>query len=166
MNVQWRRLLPRDAPEVHALEKQCFTLPWSQEAFTDEFSHPERAVYFGAFLEACTPVLPGLPAPGFAQSQLMAYGGYWLICDEAHITNIAVRDIFRRQGYARSLMMRLINDAAGRGMHGVTLEVRRSNLAAQSLYESMGFLPSGVRPGYYADTQEDALIYWLKLNAH
>lgn len=147
--IAWRRLAVQDAPAVHALEGQCFSLPWSLEAFQSEFQSQSRAVYYGGF------------SP---DGQLLAYGGYWLIIDEAHITNIAVAPQARRCGIGRELMTVLQRDAAARGIVAMTLEVRASNLPAQALYAGQGFAPQGLRKAYYPDNREDALIYWKQID--
>ena len=76
---------------------------------------------------------------------------------------MAIHSDYRRSGYGRALINALVNKARELGIIAATLEVRVSNLAAISLYESFGFISSGVRRGYYSDNNEDALIMWLKL---
>ena len=95
--------------------------------------------------------------------RIVGYVGFWKIIDEAHITNVAIHNDYRRLGYGRALINALLNKAKELEIIAVTLEVRVSNLAAISLYERFGFVSSGVRRGYYSDNNEDALIMWLKL---
>jgi ribosomal-protein-alanine N-acetyltransferase len=93
-----------------------------------------------------------------AGERVVAYAGLWLMVDEAHVTTFAVLPAYRRRGIAGQLLSHLIELAADLGATVVTLEVRISNLAARQLYERFGFRPVGVRPRYYTDNGEDALI--------
>ncbi len=79
---------------------------------------------------------------------------------EAHITNIAVLPHYRGQGYGEAVCRTLIQEAALVDIDKVTLEVRASNTTAQNLYLKLGFYSAGRRPGYYTDTNEDAVIMW------
>jgi ribosomal-protein-alanine N-acetyltransferase len=92
-----------------------------------------------------------------------AYGGFWLVCDECHITNIAVHEDFRHMGQGKVILEHLITMAKLHGAHDITLEVRPSNEVAQNLYRSYGFLQKGLRKHYYEDNGEDAIIMWLHL---
>jgi ribosomal-protein-alanine N-acetyltransferase len=96
---------------------------------------------------------------------VIGYGGMWTIMDEAHVTNIAVRAGYRGQGLGEKLMTELQRTAVFFGAARMTLEVRVSNEIAQRLYRKLGFEPAGIRPGYYSDNQEDALIMWAELSA-
>ncbi len=91
------------------------------------------------------------------------YIGMWLIVDEGHITNLAVHPAYRRRGIGRLLLKSLIQAGKRYGLRRLTLEVRRSNLAAQKLYMEFGFTTVGVRSRYYLDNHEDALIMWKEL---
>ena len=93
----------------------------------------------------------------------MGYAGMWIILDEGHITNIAVDPTYRRQGIGQGLLDELTKLAVERGAIAMTLEVRVSNAEAQSLYTKLGFVPRGIRKGYYQDNKEDALIMWREL---
>jgi ribosomal-protein-alanine N-acetyltransferase len=95
--------------------------------------------------------------------RIVGYIGFWKIIDEGHITNIAVHPDFRGLGYGRELIAAMILKAKEMELIAITLEVRKSNKAAISLYESFGFVSSGIRKKYYSDNNEDALIMWLKL---
>jgi ribosomal-protein-alanine N-acetyltransferase len=83
---------------------------------------------------------------------------YWVIADEMHILNLAVHPVQRRQGIARALLTAALTQSRDQGAAVVWLEVRPSNTAALALYHSFGFEEIGVRPGYYTDNGEDALI--------
>jgi ribosomal-protein-alanine N-acetyltransferase len=136
-----------DVEEVLAIEQASFPMPWSRLAFLSELLENERAVYLVAREEG----------------KVIGYAGLWRILDEGHLTNLAVRPDVRRKGVGRQLLETLCTLAAARGLRRLTLEVRVSNAAAQRLYESFGFLAAGVRPGYYQDNHEDALIMWREL---
>jgi len=90
--------------------------------------------------------------------EIVAYGGMWVMVDEAHITTFAVHPRWRRRGIGERLLLALLDLAIDRRAREATLEVRLSNLAARRLYEKYGFRPAGIRPRYYSDDGEDALI--------
>ena len=90
--------------------------------------------------------------------QVIGYAGAWIILDESHITNIAIEESRRGLGYGRALTTALMQYLSNLGAAYATLEVRRSNLRAQNLYKSLGFVELGVRKRYYEDNREDALI--------
>ncbi|GAB6086348.1 ribosomal protein S18-alanine N-acetyltransferase [Alkaliphilus crotonatoxidans] len=137
----------RDIKQVADIENRSFPVPWSRGAFEKEIKKNRLAKYI--VLER--------------ENQLLAFGGMWLIIDEAHVTNIAVDPNYRGLGLGRQLVQGMIQGARELGMLRMTLEVRRSNLVAQNLYQSLGFACCGVRPGYYEDNGEDALIMWKEL---
>ena len=95
--------------------------------------------------------------------EIRGYIGMWLIIDEGHITNLAVHPAYRRRGVGRLLLKNLIQTGKRYGLRRLTLEVRQTNLAAQNLYMEFGFTTVGVRPRYYLDNHEDALIMWKEL---
>lgn len=130
--------------DIMEIEHLSFAIPWSREAFRQEILHNQLARYQIAI----------------EGGRAIAYGGIWLILDEAHITNIAVHPDYRGKGVGKKLIEDLIETAQKKGMVQMTLEVRKSNKVAIHLYESFGFEIAGVRKGYYADNHEDALIMW------
>ena len=93
--------------------------------------------------------------------KVTGYAGYWLVAGEAQITRVAVAAGERERGLGTKLTAALINLAWNEGADAITLEVRQSNTAAQKMYLTCGFRAEGVRPGYYADNHEDAVIMWL-----
>jgi ribosomal-protein-alanine N-acetyltransferase len=93
-----------------------------------------------------------------ADGEIVGYGGMWLMVDEAHITTFAVHPAWRRQRIGERLLLAFLDLAVERGAHEATLEVRLSNVPARRLYEKYGFRPVGLRPRYYSDDNEDALI--------
>ena len=131
-----------DVDDVQAIEKGCFSVPWSRASFEKEITENQCARYIVAEWEG----------------RVIAYGGIWLVIDEAHVTNIAVHPEHRGLGIGESVIRALMRLASGLGMRWMTLEVRRSNLIAQSLYHKVGFADVGYRKRYYEDNQEDALI--------
>nr|WP_122011904.1 ribosomal protein S18-alanine N-acetyltransferase [Maliibacterium massiliense] len=134
-----------DLDAINALEQRCFSVPWSRHAFEQELENP-AACYVVAHLAG----------------RVVGYAGVWIIVDEGHITNVAVHPGFRAQGIGRALVAELIARAQARGAAAMTLEVRPSNTYARRLYEHFGFVGVGVRPGYYEDNHEDALIMWRR----
>ena len=93
-----------------------------------------------------------------SKEYIMGFAGFWTMADEAHITTIATREAFRRQGIGELLLQSIIDMAGQRATRIVTLEVRVSNVAAQQLYTKYGFNEVGLRRGYYTDNREDAVI--------
>ena len=96
---------------------------------------------------------------------MVAFCNYWLVRDEVHLLNIATHPDRRRRGYARFLMEHLLGFARRHKCRYITLEVRRSNEAALGLYRAYGFEPVGVRPNYYIEDREDAIVMLLELPA-
>lgn len=137
-----RRLNADDAHAMHVLEKQCFSLPWSERQCAKAFE--QKA--FAAF---------GL----WQKSQLIAYLSCYHIYDEFEILNVAVHPEERGKGHGRHILQMALQIALKMGMKSVILEVRRSNFKAISLYESCGFVLTGTRSKYYPDNNEDALIF-------
>lgn len=135
-----------DVPYVHKIEEDSFAVPWSHESFVKEVTENLCARYLVLRED-------GIP---------VAYAGTWLVMDEAHITNIAVRKDKRGLGYGEMVTRALIQLCADTGMTWMTLEVRRGNVAAQNLYKKLGFMEVGFRKRYYADNGEDALVMLLE----
>jgi ribosomal-protein-alanine N-acetyltransferase len=131
-----------DIPAVHAIESASFPTPWPPYAFRGELESNRMAHYLVVRADA----------------RVVAYAGLWLMVDEAHVTTFAVLPAYRRRGLGGRLLSALIELAADLGASVVTLEVRLSNVAARRLYQRFGFRPVGVRPRYYSDNGEDALI--------
>ncbi len=136
-----RRMTLDDVDAVAAIEAATFPTPWSRDAFVSEMRHV-AARYLVAELDG----------------QVIGFAGAWIILDESHITNIAVLADYRGQGIGRKLTEGLLQYLSNLGAAYATLEVRRSNLIAQHLYQSLGFVALGVRKRYYEDNREDALI--------
>jgi [ribosomal protein S18]-alanine N-acetyltransferase len=133
-----------DIPDVLRVESLCFSTPWPRNAFHNELTENKLAHYF----------------IGRAGDELVAYGGLWVILEDAHITTVAVHPSHQRQGYGERVLIRLLEESIERGASWVTLEVRESNLPAQSLYKKYGFTIVNTRRGYYSDNDENALVMW------
>ncbi len=131
-----------DLEFVHAIERASFNAPWPENAYRSEIESNRLASYLVVRVDG----------------SIVGYGGMWLMVDEAHITTFAVDPVWRRRRIGERLLLAFIDLALDRGAHEATLEVRLSNLPARRLYEKYGFRPVGLRPRYYSDDHEDALI--------
>ncbi|AJS61612.1 ribosomal protein S18-alanine N-acetyltransferase [Paenibacillus sp. IHBB 10380] len=136
-----------DIPSIMIIEREAFTLPWTEDAFRNELTNNLFAKYV---------VLENNGNP-------IGYAGMWTIVDEAHVTNIALLEAYRGRKLGGLLLEELMNTASQIGMLRITLEVRVSNMIAQKLYERKGFTSVGIRKGYYSDNHEDAVIMWADL---
>jgi [ribosomal protein S18]-alanine N-acetyltransferase len=140
--LEIRRLTYADLPQVISIERRAFPTPWSLAMFVLELSKPS-----------------GICLVALADQEVVGY----LVCSRYdvvwHVMNVAVDPELRRRGIATALLRRLF-DQADRPGEQYTLEVRLSNDPAIALYEQFGFESAGVRPGYYHDNKEDALIMW------
>jgi ribosomal-protein-alanine N-acetyltransferase len=140
--LEIRRLTYADLPQVIAIERRAFPTPWSLAMFVLELSKPS-----------------GICLVAIEEERIAGY----LVCSRYdivwHVMNVAVEPGRRREGIATALLEDLFTRADKPGEQ-YTLEVRTSNDAAIALYERFGFESAGVRPGYYHDNKEDALIMW------
>ncbi|MCU9615316.1 ribosomal protein S18-alanine N-acetyltransferase [Caldibacillus lycopersici] len=143
----FRILTINDLDAILAIDHASFSAPWSSEAFIRELTMNPYALYIGCELNG----------------KIVAYGGVWIIADEAHITNIAVLPEYRGRKLGEQLMMKMMETLIVKGAKKATLEVRVSNIVAQNLYRKFGFMNGGIRKGYYSDNHEDALIMWVNL---
>lgn len=133
-------------PELHAIEQDSFSDPWSLGQFIEELGKAE-ADWLVALDDGI----------------VVGYAGVQMLVDEAHITNLAVAPAARGRGIGSALLARLLGAASARGARLVTLEVRENNVEAERLYRRHGFQAVGRRPRYYTDTGEDALLMTLEL---
>ena len=140
-----RKAEAKDVLAIEEIEKQCFTVPWSYESLHQDIVENKLAFYIVAELAA---------------GQICGYVGIWKIFDEGHITNVAVAPEYRRKHIARAMLEALMEVTAEAGIERYTLEVRAGNEPAIRLYEGLGFKSEGIRPGYYEDNGEDAIIMW------
>ena len=140
-----------DIDQILAIERDSFPTPWSANIFRSEIISPISQLLVARV--------------GHEWGELVAgYLVYWQVADEIHLHNIAVRRDMRRQGIASRLLGEAVRCSRLKGARWMTLEVRRSNRAAQLFYEKFDFSVGGIRPGYYTDTGEDALIMWADLS--
>jgi ribosomal-protein-alanine N-acetyltransferase len=134
---------PEDLDAVAELESASFTNPWTREMLERELRHSDvTRVHV-------------LRIPGH---RVAAFCASWLVCDELHINTIAVHPELRRRGLASVLMRHVFDEAVQQGADRALLEVRRSNVPAQRLYEALGFRVAGFRPKYYSHPEEDAIL--------
>ncbi|MHB8418044.1 MAG: ribosomal protein S18-alanine N-acetyltransferase [Myxococcales bacterium] len=141
-----------DLDDVMAVERAAFRHPWSAELFRRELLHDWSTV----LLCLSRGEKDGDP-------RVLGFIIFWLVHDEVHVLNVATHPAARRQGIGRLLMEEAIERGRRTGATLVTLEVRRSNGAAMTLYRELGFRPIGIRPNYYVDEGEDAVVMILDL---
>lgn len=135
-------LTPPLIPGAAAVERACFSLPWSEAGLCSELQK-EGARCFAALSPS---------------GEVVGWAGLESVCGEGSITNVAVLPGFRRRGAGRALVCALLAAAQELALDRLLLEVRVSNAPAIALYEALGFSPLGVRPGFYEAPREDALM--------
>jgi len=140
-----RTLSERDLDAIVAIEEASFTNPWTRDMYVRELQNPDVSFLY----------VLRIPEQG-----IVAFCSFWLVLDEVHINNLAVRGDLRAQGIGTALLAHVLRAGASRGAERATLEVRRSNTPALRLYERLGFTVAATRPNYYASPPEDALILW------
>ena len=141
--LEFRRMREGDLGRVMEIERAAFSHPWSEDMIRRELAHEFSTVLLA--LEA-----GGGPIQGFAV--------VWLVHDELHVLNVAVAPEARRRGVARRILDQVERSAGEQGARVSMLEVRRSNHPAIALYRFLGYREVGVRPRYYAEDGEDALV--------
>jgi ribosomal-protein-alanine N-acetyltransferase len=144
-----------DVPAIMDIESVSFGRHhWSEESFYNEMDNQVGRYY----------VLLHHPESGPEKSRaaeasrIIGYCGFWLIVDEAHVTTVAVHPDYRGQSLGELVLLQILERCLGNSIRWVTLEVRATNYNAQNLYYKHGFVSMGIRPRYYQDNQEDALI--------
>lgn len=143
--IIFREMQEKDVDSVAIIEKNNFSLPWSEKSLLYEISN-SNSIFLVAELD----------------SKIIGYAGMYLIGDEGDITNIVIERQYRSMGYGRGLLNSLLEFAVNNLINSITLEVRTSNEAAISLYEETGFISEGIRPGFYDFPKEDAMIMWIR----
>ena len=140
--------MPGDGPQVHAIEQAAQAQPWSAQAFVDSVAHGAQLWLWRE------------------SANIQAYLLLQTVLDEAEILNFAVHPQYQRQGVGRALLGHWLASTPAMGCQRVFLEVRASNVPAQRLYQSLGFVRSGCRPRYYLNgdgSREDAwMMQWLR----
>lgn len=135
------KMRPEHVHQVALIEKECFSVPWSEKSLEEELF--SDVAHFFVFTEG---------------DEVLGYGGIHIMSGECYVDNIAVKPSRRRQGIGNILTEKLIETAKNEKGEFISLEVRKSNTAAQALYEKHGFLNVGVRKNFYDKPTEDAII--------
>ncbi|HBX75425.1 MAG: ribosomal protein S18-alanine N-acetyltransferase [Acidaminococcaceae bacterium] len=133
-----------DLPAVMELDREAFFDPWSRETWLREL-HNSIAVWIVEEVAG----------------DIVGYAGIWVVAGEAQVMRVAVRKELRNRGLGLALTKALLQEARDAGAESATLEVRESNRAARTVYERCGFVSEGVRPDYYEDNHEGAVIMWM-----
>ena len=131
-----------DLDDIYDLDVQTFAMPWSKEALSYDILENDNAFVIVAEYEG----------------EFAGYADIWTVLDEADLNSIAVRVDFRRKGIGDAIMLAMTEILSANGVATINLEVRVSNMPAIKLYKKYGFNECGVRPVYYLDNGEDALI--------
>lgn len=140
-----RKMTEEDLHEVCVIEQETFSDPWSKEDFSNSMKEASNT-YLVVVIEG----------------KIAGYCGYWGICEEGYIYNVAVKKEYRRHHIGHEMLKALLEDAHSRGITSMTLEVRLSNEPAIRLYEALGFERAGIRKDFYTKPRESAVIMWLK----
>ena len=175
-----------DTPQVTEIDREAFSALWPPANYRRELENRLAHYIVACDDEVKEPEVAATPPKGFlgllsrlrhrfnhdhfsdseppatGGEYVSGFAGLWIMAGEAHITNIAVRDKHRRQGIGELLLIALVDLAIKLDACLITLEVRASNTAAQSLYSKYGFAKVGVRRGYYTDNREDGVLMTLE----
>ena len=146
LDIEVGSMRRRHLPAVLRIEAKVYPRPWSAGLFLSELAQKGSRAYLVARY----------------QGKVVGYSGVMILGDEGHVTNIAVDPAYHRHGIGTRLLLALIEEARERRVRSMTLEVRRANAGAQSMYRMFGFQTVGVRRGYYVETGEDAYIMWAE----
>ena len=178
-----RLIRKEDIAQVTEIDREAFPTQWPPANYQHELDNrlahyivacEERQTAEEPEVEASPPRDSGLTSwvrrlfshnhffnnklPSSGREYVLGFAGFWIMAEEAHITNIAVREQYRYQGIGELLLISMIDLASELSAHSMTLEVRASNTAAQSLYHKYGFTQTGLRRGYYPDNREDGVL--------
>jgi ribosomal-protein-alanine N-acetyltransferase len=146
--LEFQRLTASDdLAQVLDIDRESFSTPWSREMYERDLEHAH------AYL------IVARRAGGTAAG----YCSFWLVIDEVHINNVAVRKSYRRQGIGRALVDHVLELGQALGARSATLEVRSANVAARDLYASAGFRERGIRRRYYSNPEDDAVVMWAEI---
>lgn len=141
MEYHVRPMEDRDIPYVSQIEKQIFSIPWSEKSFRDAANNPDN-VYLVC---ECT-------------GEIAGYCGMWTVMGEGNVTNVAVHPSYRRRGVAQAMLAEMEKRARDKSVTIFFLEVRQSNEAARHLYEKLGYSSIGTRKRFYERPVEDAIV--------
>ncbi|GIO25041.1 ribosomal protein S18-alanine N-acetyltransferase [Oceanobacillus sp. J11TS1] len=142
-----RQMTLEDIPGVLEVEEASFAEPWDAEVFHKELCENEHAYYFVACI----------------QERIIGYIGSWIVWEDGQITNFAVHPDMRGHKIGEKLFGYVMALMTSQGIERLSLEVRVSNVVAQSLYRKFGLVPGGIRKHYYTDNFEDAMVMWVNL---
>ena len=143
--VVYRKMTAEDVPFISRLEEETFSRPWSADSFLEMISKEDARYYVAE-----------------EDGRLLGGCGVLMIAGEGNITNVAIAPEARNRGIGTALLRHLMAEGDREGLTAYTLEVRVSNAAAIHVYEKLGFVSAGVRPGFYEKPVEDALIFWKR----
>mgnify|MGYP002511013994 FL=1 len=143
--VVYREMTAEDVPFISRLEEETFSMPWSADSFLEMISKEDARYYVAE-----------------EDGRLLGGCGVLMIAGEGNITNVAIAPEARNRGIGTALLRHLMAEGDREGLTAYTLEVRVSNAAAIHVYEKLGFVSAGVRPGFYEKPVEDALIFWKR----
>ena len=182
MSYVIRRMQDRDIPQALEIDREAFPTQWPHPSYTSfkqelrnrlayyivvskptelklTEQHPENNNFWRKLLHLFDhDRFFGEDATTFPGEYIVGIAGFWIMTDEAHITTLAIRNSFRRQGIGERLLIQIVEMTIELNVNVVTLEVRISNKQAQALYEKYGFQKVGIRRAYYTDNGEDAII--------
>ncbi|MDI6742104.1 MAG: ribosomal protein S18-alanine N-acetyltransferase [Smithella sp.] len=145
------RMSSADLPDVLSIEKESFPAPWTPGMFKRE-------------LESAHSRCLCMRINSSNRNIIAAYIIFWMISGEIHLQSLAVKKEYRKRGYAGALLKKMKEIALENNVAVQTLEVRESNTEAIKLYRKSGFVVKGIRPKYYTETNENALIMWADVN--
>jgi ribosomal-protein-alanine N-acetyltransferase len=134
----------RHLRSVLKIEAKVYPRPWSMGLFMSEVAQREARTYLVARVDGV----------------VVGYAGMMYVLEDGHVTTIAVDPAWHRHSIGSRLLLALADAGLARGIENMTLEVRISNEPAKELYRRFGFVPAGIRKGYYVETGEDALVMW------
>ncbi len=143
--ITYRAMTPKDVPFISRLEEETFSMPWSEASFLQMITQEDTRYYVAE-----------------EEGHLLGGCGLWMVAGEGNITNVAVAKDARRRGVGTGLLTHLMQEGDREGVMAYTLEVRVSNEAAIRMYEKLGFVSEGIRPGFYEKPTEDAMIMWKR----
>lgn len=146
MTIILRKMTLDDIEQVLAIDRMSFSLPWPERSFRFDLTDNPASRCWVAEID------------GKVAGMIVA----WLIVDEVHVATIATHPDFRRRGIAKKLLAHTLQHLKEEGAQSSFLEVRASNFAAQEMYRKFGYEETGVRPRYYKDNDEDALLMTLE----
>ena len=143
--ITYRRMAPEDVPFISKLEQETFSMPWSADSFLEMIGKDDARYYVAE-----------------KEGQLLGCCGVLMIAGEGNITNVVIAPEARNQGIGTAMLKHLMEEGRREGLTAYTLEVRVSNAAAIHVYEKLGFVSEGIRPGFYEKPTEDAAIFWKR----